>query len=420
MRARIGLALGHDTIRAVVVRGDRIVWAAEADREPGAPLAREIVELVREARLPRWPRPVLAAAVGPHASQVKLLEGLPPLGDGELLGAIVHQRPGAFFLQNGVPVRTTGVRVLGPGEAWGAAIDSTHVECVREAAAALRMKLAFVAPSAVVLPRVLEGERFAVADGPVAVEVTRSGDGFASVRRLPAPAAAGVGAPEPVPALRAIDPAGRFADAYGAAIAAPGHPLTLGPRGDVPWERRRRRWMVIPPVAVAAVGAVALLLSPLRADLAARRTEAELRRVQASREWRLTVDVLAQRERVTAELAEVEGFAASRPRQTALLAALARALPDSAAVERIDVRGDEARVVIVAPRASAAIGALRAAPGLAEVALVGQVAQTPAANGFLQRATLRVRPAGRTPPPPPPATSPRGRGRKPSTERTDR
>lgn len=398
MSVRIGLALGHDSLRAVVVRGGRITWTGEAAREPGAPRADEIVALLSAVPLPRWPRPVLAVAVGPHASQVKRLEGLPPLTDGEVLRAIVQQRPEAFFLQNGTPVRTTGVRPAGEGAAWSAAIDVTHVDSVRQAAAVLRLRLAFVAPSAVVLPRVLEDERFVVADGPVALDVTRSAGGFESIRRLPASAAEAM-EPAPVAALRAIDDPARFAEAYGAAVAAPGDPLTLGPAGDVPWEARRRRRRLLPPAILAAAAAAALLLSPLQPYLAARRAEAELREVQASNAWRLTVDVLAQRERVTAALAEVDSFALARPRQAALLAALARALPDSAALEKVEVRDGEARLVIVAPRAAGAISALRAAPGLGEVALVGQVAETPAANGFLQRATLRVRTAAHPPTP---------------------
>jgi Tfp pilus assembly protein PilN len=393
VRARIGLAVGHDTLRAVLVHGGRITWAGEAPREPGTPSTDEIVALLAEAPLPRWPRATLSAAVGPHASQVKLLQGLPPLTDTAVLAAIIHERPTAYFLQNGTPVRTTGVRLAGEGVAWSAAIDAPYVQSVRDAAAALRLPLSFVAPSAVVLPRVLHGEQFVVRDGPVALEVTRERDGFSAVRRLPA-AAADAEPPPPVSALLAIgEDGGRFADAYGAAVAAPGDPLTLGPRGDVPWEARRRRWRVIPPAVLAAAAALALLLSPLKPHREARRAEAELRALQASDQWRLTTDVLAQRERVTAALHELEGFAASRPRQTRLLADLARALPDSAALERVDVEGDEARLVIVSPRVSRAIAALRAAPGVAEAALVGQVAQTQSPGGPLQRATVRVRTA---------------------------
>jgi Tfp pilus assembly protein PilN len=406
MRARIGLSLGHDALRAVVVHGGRITWAGEVAREPGTPSVDEIVALLAEAPLPRWPRPVLGVAVGPHASQVKLLQGLPPLTDTEVLSAIVHERPTAFFLQNGTPVRTTGVRLAGEGVAWSAAIDAPYVQSVRDAAAAMRLRISFVAPSAVVLPRVLHGEQFVVRDGPVALEVTRDRDGFSSVRRVPA-ATADAGPPQPVSALLEIDEdAGRFADAYGAAVAAPGDPLTLGPRGDVPWEARRRRWRIIPPAVLAAAGAIALLLSPLKPHLDARRTEAELRTLQASEQWRLTVDVLAQRERVTGALRELEGFAASRPRQTRLLADLTRALPDSAAVERIDIQGDEARLVIVSPRVNRAIAALRAAPGVSEAALVGEVAQTASSAGPLQRATVRVRTAAPAPTSPANPTNP--------------
>src|SRR5881296_3715873 len=85
MTTRIGLALARDAVRAVAVRRRRILWAAEAPLEPGAALDAAIRSLLAAAPVPRFPRPVLSAAIGPQASQVRLVAGLPDIQDSETL-----------------------------------------------------------------------------------------------------------------------------------------------------------------------------------------------------------------------------------------------------------------------------------------------------------------------------------------------
>jgi hypothetical protein len=396
MRRRVGLAIAHDTIRAVVVQGTRLLWAGEASRETGVPVADDIVALLTRAPLPRWRRTRVAAAVGPHASQMKRIDGLPPVRDARVLAAIVRENAGTFFLQNGVPLAVTGVRAAEAG-VWAGAIEATHVACVRQACRSRRLKLCSIAPAAVVLPRGIASESFHWVDGPVVLDIARSADEITSVRRTSAALGNGAAPPQPVPVLEPLgENAARFADAYGAAVAAAADPLTLGPAGDVPWERRRLRRRLVPPLVVLTIAAAALLLSPLYPLVVARRAEAALRRLHASGEWRLTGEVLPQLDRATAVLTGIDRYATARPQRTRLLAALATSLPERTAIVRFDITNDEARIIVLTPRAPDAIAAIEGIPGVASVTHAGQVARQHVAGVEMDRITLTFQYRART------------------------
>ncbi|MGH7620914.1 MAG: hypothetical protein ACREMU_01110, partial [Gemmatimonadaceae bacterium] len=110
MSLLIGLSVGSDHLRAVGVRAGEVRWTLEAERSADGDLAAEIVSLLRHATLPRWTRPVVAAAIGPAASQTKRLTGLPALADVAALRAVVRESASRFFLRNGVPLVVSGLR----------------------------------------------------------------------------------------------------------------------------------------------------------------------------------------------------------------------------------------------------------------------------------------------------------------------
>jgi len=397
MKARIGVGIGYDAVRAVVLRGEEILWAGEVGRDSETELSDVIVTLLSDAPLPRRSRPALAAAIGPHACQLKLVEGLPPVEDADVLAAIVHERPSAFFLQNGSPLRTTGMRVVRAGSGWIAAIEEPYVEGVRLACAALRVKLAMVAPAAVVLPFAVSSKEFFRADGPVTLLIRLTETALASVRRLPSPPESSTHSADPVPALNPLgERAERFADAYGAAIAPLGDLLTLGPAGDVPWSRRRFRTRCLPPALVAGAAMAAMLISPVMPLVVARTAESSLRTLHASEEWRLASTVHAELQRVTSVLTEIDRFAGARAHHTRLLAELARALPDSTAIEQFAARDGEVKLVAVAPKASSVVAALRTVPGLASLAVVGDVTRAFRGGAELDRITVTFEHSGST------------------------
>ncbi len=234
MSARVGLAVARDFVRAVAIRHGRIIWAGEAPLETGRLLVESIDELLAEAPLARWPRPVLTAGIGPQASQVKLIAGLPDIEDPQTLGAVVREGAGSFFLKNGVPLLVTPVRPASPGTAMAAAIDRPCVEAIREACKRRGWRWARAAPAAVVLPAALEDEHFAWTDGRVVLEVKHSHQQVESVRTRVLENAGLPGDPlHLVPALATLgDQAARYAVAYGAAMLQEQEPLALSPLSE--------------------------------------------------------------------------------------------------------------------------------------------------------------------------------------------
>ena len=113
----IGLGIASDNLRAVGVRGAAVVWAVEAERRSDEDLSAAIVQLLQHATLPRWPRPVVVAAIGPAASQTKRIVGLPVTADVMTMNAIIREGSSRFFLRNGIPLITARVRMEEPGAA---------------------------------------------------------------------------------------------------------------------------------------------------------------------------------------------------------------------------------------------------------------------------------------------------------------
>lgn len=90
MSLRIGLSVASDSVRAVGVRAGDVLWAIQAERSLTDDLYADIVKLLRHATLPKWPRASVMAAIGPSASQTKLLSGLPAIVDVNALHSIVR------------------------------------------------------------------------------------------------------------------------------------------------------------------------------------------------------------------------------------------------------------------------------------------------------------------------------------------
>lgn len=388
----MGLALARDRVRAVLVRRGNVVWAAEAAMEADRPVEATIASLVAEAPVPPFSRPTLSAAVGPHASQVKLVAGLPEVQDLATLAAIVRESAGSFFLKDGVPLITTGVRAEGVGAAWAAAIDQPSVDAIRTVCRARRWRPGPIAPTAVVLPLALADESFTWTDGGVALDVTRSDLALASVRRRSGGAAEAVGAgPQAVPALASLgDGAARYADAYGATALRSDEPLALHPEvgGLRPFAR---------PGLVLLVAVLSLALSPLAAMWARKRAEARIAAVR-SEQWQAMVAGLTQLDQITRTIDEVSRFTASRSNVTVLLGDLARALPDGSVLLSFEMDGQTGKASFLALEASATLRVVRGLPQVASADLVGPVSRITMAGRELERVAIQFRLSDRMPP----------------------
>ena len=390
MRTRLGVALSRDTIRAVAVRRNRIVWAAEATVERGAPLDAAIAALLAKAPLPRIPAPVLCVAVGPHASQVRLVAGLPEAPEATA-GAIIREHAASFFLKDGVPLITTGVQLTGKTEAFAAAIDRPYVDAVLRVCRARRLRFGFIAPSPVCLPSAFEDCSFVWVDDGFAVEVSHLDGALESVRTRSQGAAASMQSSPfrlAPPLIVLGDNAAHFADAFGVAAAAavPALALDAVAAGFWNWESTRRR--LAPPAVLFAAGLLAIALSPLSAVWAGHRAQARLSSIRDDQVQTVvsTLDVL---DRTTAILEEVHGFAGSRRDITNLLGALAARLPAGTAVVSLELTDSLCQLSALSPNSADVLSAIGRIPGIRSVELSGPVQHETIAGHEIQRVTVR-------------------------------
>jgi len=398
-RDQLGLGVGAGSLRAVGVRRGRIMWALDAELEPGESVADAIAVLLAAAPRPRWRRPAVSAAVGPSAVQTKSLAGLPPLTDAAVVERLVREGAGRFFLMNGVPLTTGGVRVDAPGTAWAAAFEAPLVAALEAGCRAARLRLRAVVPTVAVLGASSDDSAVWWSDGDVRVHVALSGRRLTTVRRLGrgGPAAEKAqSSPSIVPALAVLgSEAWRYADAYGAAVLGAREPTALRFAGRSRESGVTSRWRIGVAVGVLAACVIAVLIAPgLAAERVSRNASTRLAALGAAR--RDAARGGAQVRAVSAALAEVAAFSADARSPTLLIASLTRALPEGSAVVAVRVDTAGGTLVALAPRAAMVLGALERVPGLIGPEIVGPVTREIAGTREVERVTVRFRLGGST------------------------
>lgn len=391
MSTVIGLAVSEGHLRAVLLRGGRILWAVEVDLEGGTALDHAITELFSRAPLPRWRRPAVVAAIGPAASQVKRVAGLPLLTDPGALEQIVQEGAERFFLSR-VPLLTTGVRMIGPGVVWVGAFERALVQQVEEGCRRARVRLKAVLPTAAVLPFAFQGERIVWRDGEALCEITLEARQLARVQRSQVqPSTSGDEPMSPVPALAAMGERGaRFGDAYGAAVTPFGGALVLSPGRNERGSGRSPRWRLAAAWGVLASATTFALATP--GALAYRlEGEAERRLAAISAERAEAINVDRELRRLSAALAEAAAFDSARYSTTLLLAELSRALPEQSALTAVRIDSSAGTIVLLAPSVASVLSALEKSPGVTLPAIVGPVTREKLAGRELERATVRFR-----------------------------
>lgn len=391
MSLRLGLAVSHDAVRAVAIRGTELNWSAEAPRGQGVELMETISAVLSKAPTRRLDRSVVFAAIGPHASQVKLLNGLPDVSDPEILGAIVRESAGSFFLKSQSALLTTGVRSIGSQSALAGALEQDTVAAIRHACQAVRLRLRHITPTAVALPLALDGDPIVWHDGAIVIEIGRAERRIEAIRARPCdvanrPAVHGT----PVPGLAVLgEDAIRFADAYGAALLDATEPLAVDPAIEGPWiaADRQRRTLVM--ATIAGTGVLCLILSPLAATWSRYRAESVSALVSAE-QWQRIGASLDQLDRVTTALEELRAFSSSRIGSTELLAALSTALPKGHVLLDLDLSGHQVQMIALTSDPSALLAAVRTVPALRSPSFLGAVSQQRLGSLDLQRVAIRA------------------------------
>jgi hypothetical protein len=389
----VGIGITNRFVRAVAVRDGNVLWAAESSVD-GRTIETAVSELLTARRLRRWPRPTITAAVGPARAQLRRLTGLPPVVESAALTRLVSESTSRFFLRNGVPLVTTGVRRDrdGDSEGWGAAIEQPVIAALEAACRAHRMRLAAVLPALAVIPHALNGDSLTWDDGEVCAHVTLSGGRLASVRRTvldaAAPASQDDAMPLAVPELAALGADGwRFADAYGAAVASVRDPLAYRPA-------RAASTAPIPTRRLVAAGiacAIALASAILAPTLASRHVAAQSTRALTAlaRQRRAAEAAESDLVHVSRALDEVAAFDSDRHPATLLVNDLARALPTGGALVTLRVDSAGGTVVALAPRAAILIERLEHVPSLTTPTFVGPVTREVAAASEVERVAIR-------------------------------
>lgn len=332
MRSRLGLALDADSVRAVVVRGRRLRWAASAPYGDAADLADAIAHLaaecpirVRDARLAvSWPLAQLRVTEFPHR-----------LSHREIIDHVrLAQRQ--FFLQNGSPLVVGALLLekIPDSDSRSVVLVAVALDLLEATAtgiAAAGLRLTNAAPACIWL---LRSQAIALSLS----EQVEDGTAF-----LAACAAASSDSPS----------------------------ISLMPPSQQAAERSRldatvRRWAL----ASAAALALATTSEIVAVDRARRNADLELSTMASAL---LRVEgIRRDLDRATGALTLFD--ARTKSRSVRLLADVARALPPEAFLTALRWEAGD-RVVLsgLAPRSSAAIAALERAPGVSRARLSGAV-----------------------------------------------
>jgi len=393
VRIGIGVGVAGAVVRAVAVRDGNVLWAAESSVD-GRTIDAAVAELLTARRLRRWPRPTIVAAVGPARAQLRRLSGLPPIVDSVALARLVSESASRFFLRNGVPLVTTGVRRDrdGDSEGWGAAIEQPVIAALEAACREHGLRLAAVLPTLAVIPHALHGDSLTWDDGEVCAHLTLSGGRLTSVRRTVAdaavPASKNDAVPLAVPGLAALGADGwRFADAYGAAVASVRDPLAYRPARSASAAPIRTSRLVAAGIACAVALASAILAPTLTARYVAAQATGAL--AALARQRRGAEGSESDLVRVSRALHEVAAFDSDRHPATLLVNDLARALPTGSALVTLRFDSAGGTLVALAPRAAILIERLEHVPGLTTPTFVGPVTREVAASSEVERVAIR-------------------------------
>jgi hypothetical protein len=276
--------------------------------------------------------------------------------------------------------------------ALAGAIEEPCIAAVRQACAANRWRLRFVAPTPVVLVHAFEDGSFTWTDGAVIVEVNRAGATIDSVRTRPMCVAEPPSdSPRPVPALaRFGEHAVRYADAYGAAVLETRPLISLDGLAAGVWTTNETRKRMLLPSLLLTLGIASIALSPLGAYWAAGRARTRLNSVRADQKQAVAT-ALAQLDHVTAVLEATRRFQDSRAPVTPTIGALAHELPDGSILVSLELGDDNAQLVALSSNPTAVLAAVERLPGARAVELVGPVRREAVNGREVQRLTVRWR-----------------------------
>lgn len=390
LRPRLGLGIGRYRVSAVLVDGSAVKWAATRARSDDELLAHVIAALLHECPRSRLRPPVVVAAIGPAASQLKLVTDLPPLSEPGATAAVVREQASRFFLKNGVPLVFSGARHASPTSAWVATFEEPVVRNVADACHDAGLTLHAVTPTAVALQFATTAPTVVWRDDDVELTITYA-DGEPSHIRTSPCAERSVALPGVAPVFADVaNRVGDLLDAVGAARVPRREPIVVvGEPLNLTQQPTRRRLAI--SWAICALATILALLAPIA-------TSMRIEHAAHHRDAAMHAKVLgAERDAqelgsATAALGALAAFSQSRRSLTLVLAELTRALPDGNAIVAMQVdSAGRGTVVAIGPHAAAVVDAIERVPGFAAPVIVGPVTREATGSKELDRVTVRFR-----------------------------
>lgn len=182
-RLTVGVSVYRDTIEAIAMRGRETVWhhvvSADARLGPDDPL----LELFQKVQQRVGIVPVVVA-VGPHAAQLRMLEGLPSGADKPALDAAIRLSRTRFLIAGSTGQELSPV-VSMADKSWIAAVDTALVERLISAAARAQVPLDAIVPAAGLPGSIAADGPFSCTDGELAWIGIAEGGQLRSLRRVP-------------------------------------------------------------------------------------------------------------------------------------------------------------------------------------------------------------------------------------------
>lgn len=397
MRRVLGIAIGADEIRVLLVESNTVRWHASVPCRDIGSVARALTDLLDQtAKVCKRSR--IAVVLSPTWVQVKPLYGLPAVKPARLANQLVRENQQAFFLWKATSRLIADIHGSPGGAQWGAAFDKAMIGEITGVLRSKGVSITRVTPSVVALVAAVPKCSISWADGGDRFELEGDAGGVRRIeRRLADTDVAADAATEvtlsmlPTP----LDPLGadaaRFLDAYAAAVTAR-HRLPLAWHIESPADRVRA-WARVcqgtTVMALAGAAGFAVFAPGIRAADFARRTELELaRQHQIGRE---VARGEAELHQVSQALNRVEAFRAERGRITRILGELSQSLPESTAMLTFHVDSVEGGFTAMAPHVADVLPELANVSQMAAPRIVGSVTREVLAGAHIERAAFRFR-----------------------------
>jgi hypothetical protein len=327
-------------------------------------------------------------AIGLAASQLRYVEGLPPVTESRVITEIVTRGSSRFLFQRGGPVIITGVRIAKPGAAWVGAVDESLTREVIEACRANGIGVTLVLPTLVALWRGAAGNHLVWRDGGVVAEMTFAAHGVEHARwRTARGNEEDLSRLTPGSELATLgDAAWTYADAYGAAVVR-NEPLAF-PAGTLAEQTRIRPWRLTLAVAACVLCLTgATILPTIIVGRSAARAEARVAQLGNAR--RETARLQRDQHTLAEALSEVSAFASSRRSPTQLLAGLTDALPENAVLVAFQVDSTGGSIVGAGSHAAEIVNGVERVPGIVAPQIAGAITRGVIGSQELERVNVR-------------------------------